>query len=306
MAKKKKSKSTSTKSAPSTPTKSTKVTVTEVTTPIPTPTPIATPTPIVATPGSASELDYWRFTDQIYNNGDRDSTLNPDTSGLWEYAPEFVPLSRYDPRFNEIANAFHEGWIHQHKRADIIAIYHVDEEAFCMWQHGQKFNRYLKSTYGWTRPKLKFHGTTRACAFGNPGRPLEPCWNEQCHFCCILWRGFRLETAKFGGMFGQGIYSSDASSKADHYVKNLHNPFINQPRAILVCRVVCDKPQRVVGPDYHRRQPDSGYNCVEGLTKKDGGTVRYPETIVYREDAIAPVAVVIYEKEYIKAAKEAP
>lgn len=61
-----------------------------------------------------------------------------------------------------------------------------------------------------------------------------------------------------------------------------------------------------MGPDYRRREPDPGFNCVEALTKKDGGSVKYPETIVYREDAIAPVAVVVYEKQYIKGAKESP
>lgn len=40
---------------------------------------------------------------------------------------------------------------------------------------------------------------------------------------------------------------------------------------------------------------------VEAITKKEGGGVRYPETIVYREDAIAPVAIVVYSKVYVKS-----
>jgi hypothetical protein len=33
---------------------------------------------------------------------------------------------------------------------------------------------------------------------------------------------------------------------------------------------------------------------VEGLTKSDGGPLNYPETVVYWNDAIVPVGLVVY------------
>ena len=35
---------------------------------------------------------------------------------------------------------------------------------------------------------------------------------------------------------------------------------------------------------------------VEAVTKSQGGEVEYPETIVYREDAILPSVVVVYTR----------
>ena len=34
---------------------------------------------------------------------------------------------------------------------------------------------------------------------------------------------------------------------------------------------------------------------VEAVLKKDGGAVTYPESVVYRDEAIVPVGVIIYD-----------
>ena len=39
---------------------------------------------------------------------------------------------------------------------------------------------------------------------------------------------------------------------------------------------------------------------VEAVTRSQGGAVRNPETIVYREDAILPSVVIVYTRRWIK------
>lgn len=65
---------------------------------------------------------------------------------------------------------------------------------------------------------------------------------------------------------------------------------------MLVCRVANNKPQYLTKAEYHRYCPDPGYDCVEGVAIANGGSVRFPETVVYSDDAIVPVALIIYTR----------
>ncbi|KAM5349021.1 hypothetical protein ACJ41O_008844 [Fusarium nematophilum] len=95
-------------------------------------------------------------------------------------------------------------------------------------------------------------------------------------------------------MFGYGIYTTECSSKADTYVDNHH--MHSHLHAMLICRVVANRPQFVKHACSKRTAPDRGYNCVEAVTRANGGEVNFPETIVYREDAIVPVGVIMYTR----------
>ncbi|KAH7180467.1 hypothetical protein DER46DRAFT_567094 [Fusarium sp. MPI-SDFR-AT-0072] len=60
--------------------------------------------------------------------------------------------------------------------------------------------------------------------------------------------------------------------------------------------VVSDRPQRMFSTCPYRTAPDPGYDSVEAVLFRDGGIVNYPETVVYRYDAIVPVTVIMYER----------
>ncbi len=132
-------------------------------------------------------------------------------------------------------------------------------------------------------------------------------------------------------MFGKGIYSTKASSSTSasttpnnvHHVSNLSrgteahlytndNPMSNN-RAIIICRVVANRPERLLSADQQKSGVNAGYNSVrsaiyfktawplmtqltqvEGVTKAEGGALNYPETIVYWNDAIIPVGLILY------------
>ncbi|KAM0292356.1 hypothetical protein ACHAPQ_008229 [Fusarium lateritium] len=66
--------------------------------------------------------------------------------------------------------------------------------------------------------------------------------------------------------------------------------------AIVVCLVISAHPQYLRHPCYDRIVPNPGYDSVEAVLVREGGQVQYPETVVYRDDAIVPVGVIFYER----------
>lgn len=71
----------------------------------------------------------------------------------------------------------------------------------------------------------------------------------------------------------------------------ISSPARRTHRALIVCKVATGNTQQL--RSWHGQQgktkPDQGYDSICGL----GGDV-YHETVVYREDAIIPVGVVIF------------
>ncbi|KAF5707757.1 hypothetical protein FMUND_10975 [Fusarium mundagurra] len=113
-------------------------------------------------------------------------------------------------------------------------------------------------------------------------------------YLAILRQSFRLKYADDEGVFGPGIYSTPNSSKADVYAKNHY--VSSNLHAMLICYVVATKPQRKLLADHSITRPSSGYNCIEGVTIDNGGSLQYPEFVVYREDAIIPVGLIMYTR----------
>ncbi|KAM7217594.1 hypothetical protein V8F06_006978 [Rhypophila decipiens] len=213
---------------------------------------------------------------------------------MMETLPPMRPLDPYDRRYRKIQAKFEKGWLHDGKRANIRTIYAVDEDDLDRSYSGRRFNKYVTLSGG--KCSLLFHGTRRTCRIGNDHeRQLEPCYDGGCHLCCILRDSLSVRKAGPGGMFGPGIYTTDISSKADIYAKNHH--LRSSKHAMLVCRVANNKPQYLTKAEYHRFAPDPGYDCVEAVTLANGGSVRFPETVVYSDDAIVPVALIIYTRE---------
>ncbi|KAI8669625.1 PARP catalytic domain-containing protein [Fusarium keratoplasticum] len=110
--------------------------------------------------------------------------------------------------------------------------------------------------------------------------------------CGILNHSFKILRTNWGCMFGNGVYTTTVSSKADLFAEN--QDIHSRLHAVFICRIVSNRPQYLRRPDNFRTRPDRGYDSVEAVLTHNGGTVRYPETIVYREDAVIPVGVILY------------
>ncbi|KAK0721724.1 hypothetical protein B0T26DRAFT_642923, partial [Lasiosphaeria miniovina] len=188
---------------------------------------------------------------------------------------------------------FNDNWLHRGKTGEVCRIYLASLTDLRRSARGQRFARALKNR-GHGVFMTRFHGTQRACRIGEGDGDIEPCDKPECHVCGILKNGFDLKFAKTTGMFGSGIYSTTCSSKADIYAKNSH--VRTNRHVILICRIVGDRPQLLTNAEAHRRGLDSNYNCVEAVLTSAGGGVQYPETVVYDEELIIPVGLVVYKR----------
>ncbi|KAJ4185717.1 hypothetical protein NW755_008167 [Fusarium falciforme] len=208
-------------------------------------------------------------------------------------APELSRLGESSHLYRDLCEAFYNSWRHPDKRATVRSIYHVTESEFDQSYRGRRFLEYC--IRGGGRFKRRYHGTRRACLVGERGHVLELCDNGECGVCGILKHSFRIPRECRGSMFGNGVYSTTVSSKADIFAENHH--IHSTLHVIFICRVVTNRPQYLRRPDSCRTRPDPGFDSVEAVTVRNGGRVMYPETIVYREDAIVPVAVVMYTRQ---------
>ncbi|CAG9941520.1 unnamed protein product [Clonostachys rosea f. rosea IK726] len=213
-------------------------------------------------------------------------------------------LDRSDVRFQEHEQEFNKRWQHRGKYARVQEVFLARDISVSMSIRGIRFNRYRNGA-PWM---LLYHGTQRACYAGESGDSIHNCSNAECKFCSILKESFKISEAgsrNRHGMFGKGIYTTPIASKADNYAKNHH--IRSQFHAIILCRVVCDKPQLMHQADHSLVAPSSDqYNCVTAVTKANGGSVEYPEIVVYRDDAIVPVGVILYTREGWAPRRQAP
>lgn len=204
---------------------------------------------------------------------------------------ELIHVRSTDPAFISFQKLFNEGWQHKDRSAKMEAMFVLQSSHLRALQDAAR-RTVAGPPLDDSEAEYFFHGTRRACSVGE--RTAKPCNRQDCIICCILRDNFKLDAARRGGMFGPGIYTTPISSKADLYASN-HHIHSNQ-HAILICRVVCSRPQYLYAPDQFRRGPDPGYNSVKAVTKDKGGSVEYPEIVVYREDAIVPYGLIMYTR----------
>lgn len=89
--------------------------------------------------------------------------------------------------------------------------------------------------------------------------------------------------------FGHGIYTSGVSSKADDYTNDLSN---SPNRIVLVARAALGKGKVFRRNTESLRGPPSGYDSVLGEV---GFDLNYDEQVLFRDDAIRPAYIIIYE-----------
>ena len=90
---------------------------------------------------------------------------------------------------------------------------------------------------------LRFHGTTLSCKLSEK---LSHCGEGSCVVCSISLGGFKisfsgkgpLSSKGFGQRFGDGLYFTSCSSKANDYGANTEKYLGVGIRSVLICQVV--------------------------------------------------------------------
>jgi len=136
------------------------------------------------------------------------------------------------------------------------------------------YDKYLKQ-YG--NEVFRYHGTGRSCKLGDDGQTTL-CTSSSCAVCSILKTSFQVRLAAPGGWFGQGVYSSSASSMSAGYSRGSGAMFLTK----VVLGNLCNVTQLMNACPH-------GYQSVE--YDKNGPL---NETVVYTNEAIRPVFLIIF------------
>jgi len=173
---------------------------------------------------------------------------------------------------NEVEQRFKRAW----KAGSVPSIKNIykiiENESFLL-----PYDRY-KKRYG--NEVFRYHGTSRNCTLGSNGN-TRLCSSTVCALCSILRTSFKVGLANPGGSFGAGVYTSSAASKAYGYMRG--------SGAMILTKVVLGKVYKV-GTVWNRVSScPSGYNSV---VYDENGTSN--ETIIYTDDAIRPVFLIIF------------
>ncbi|EKM52576.1 uncharacterized protein PHACADRAFT_198629 [Phanerochaete carnosa HHB-10118-sp] len=172
---------------------------------------------------------------------------------------------------------FYEQWKHPNKkRPEVVKVYKVYPQN----SHMQRFQAYKARVPDNSR--RRWHGTTRRCRIGDSAQNLNFCFNAQCAMCNILQTSFDLSRAARGPgsyqRFGAVDYIDEAGGSSY--------------RAMILTDVTMGKAAKLRSEDRTLTQAPPGYDSVVG---EPGFTscVKYDEAVVYKNEAIRPLYLVI-------------
>ena len=135
-----------------------------------------------------------------------------------------------------------------------------------------------------------FHGTTLTCDLLST---KQACKNKSCGICGISRHGFDLN--KIGTnisrfkRFGLGFYLAPNSSKCHDYTQG-----VTTHRSMMLCEVLPGNKYTVKKDQTSLKSPPQGYDSVYGQT---GGTLNYPEIVLYQPSGLLPKYVIVYQKD---------
>ncbi|KIO15639.1 hypothetical protein M407DRAFT_86911, partial [Tulasnella calospora MUT 4182] len=142
--------------------------------------------------------------------------------------------------------------------------------------------------------RLVFHGTPRHCSLGERDSCTDLCSKSLCSVCGVLRESFSVARAGTAPdrnflRFGHGIYTTNVSSKADDYTNDLPH---SSNRVLVVAKVLLGRASVLHRNAKTLLDPPAGFDSVLGEVGVD---LNYDEQVLYRDDAIQPAYVIIYE-----------
>lgn len=209
-------------------------------------------------------------------------------------APMILAVPPSHEAFKSVANQFRSQWAHTPNPPNVYQVYKV----YSSNDHMDEFGRYKLAIERRTgieggNARRRWHGTIRTCRIGDHSSQTDFCSDDNCCLCRILESSFEL--AKFGqrtnfGRFGAGIYTSATSSKANDYIFELGG---SNYRTMLLNEVVMGKTIKLTTNHENLTEPPSGYDSVIG---EPGNDLNYDESIVYKNEAIRPLYMILFPK----------
>ncbi|KAF8448706.1 hypothetical protein L210DRAFT_3522920 [Boletus edulis BED1] len=137
-------------------------------------------------------------------------------------------VERSSPIFVEIEQLFAQSWNRLEKyRPQVQFIFEVQWPEYALRPYFAYRAKVQASTHAKDQrgnEKFLFHGTNRACLLGESSSTVLLCGDKQCSLCSILRTSLAVSkcgTKNAFKRYGNGIYLTSCSSKADEYVSNL-------------------------------------------------------------------------------------
>lgn len=226
----------------------------------------------------------------LYNGKESDFCSRTCREETIRFAPIILEVGK--KAFQNVVSQFNDGWKHSTPVPQVLKVWKIFEpkqtsDKFAQYKLAVERSRGLEG--GNTR--RRWHGTIRACKLGDDDNNRIMCNQTGCSLCNIVKSSFQILQAGVRtnfGRFGVGIYTSATSSKADGYVFDHQSRY----KCMLLNTVVMGRIIKLTTNDESLTQPPPGYDAVVG---EPGGDLAYDESIVYENDAIRPLYLVIYE-----------
>ncbi|KDQ55824.1 hypothetical protein JAAARDRAFT_180676 [Jaapia argillacea MUCL 33604] len=213
--------------------------------------------------------------------------------------PMIFSLTKTHEIYQSVVKQFKDSWRHTQRCPTVVTVYAIISHPQ-IWAKYSAYRgavetrgQFLKEGRSRGNEKRRWHGTTRKCNLGDAGN-LQSCGHSACALCSIIRSSYdlgRFKNRTGWGRFGAGIYTTATSSKANDYSSNA----IPSPRkALLLNSVVVGRGYKLTRDNPSLTKPPVGYDSVVGEPAV-GGSLNYDELVVYRNDAIRPSYLVIYQ-----------
>ncbi|KIM72326.1 hypothetical protein PILCRDRAFT_829822 [Piloderma croceum F 1598] len=186
-------------------------------------------------------------------------------------APLILEVPRGHSTFDMVEIKFQKAWKYGTCPA-VRKIYKVVENLNFLIP----YDNYLKQ-HG--NEVFRYHGTQRSCNLGDEGQRAL-CTSLSCPACSILKTSYQVKFAKASGAFGAGVYTSSAANKSASY---------SSGGVMFLNKVVLGKVHNVNAFGSVSSCPPG---CQSVVFDRNNGTLN--ETIVYTNDAIRPVFLVMF------------
>lgn len=215
-------------------------------------------------------------------------------------APIIVQVPENHNNYESVKSQFKRTWRHSSTSPEVKAVYKIIASESSLKQYQQYLDavetrgNFVAMGKSRGNENRRWHGTRRKCLLGDTGN-TSFCNDMGCSLCCIIKSSFDLKYCKSAtgwGRFGVGIYTSSTSSKSNDYSSNLG--ITSTWKALLLNKVVVGNGKKLVNDNTSLTEPPAGFDSVLAEVSP-GGSVNYDELIVYRNDAVRPSYLVMYQ-----------
>ncbi|KAG9036312.1 hypothetical protein FRB95_009234, partial [Tulasnella sp. JGI-2019a] len=212
------------------------------------------------------------------------------------------PFLSSSPEFLELQRLFMNGWKHFQKGCPSVVNVCAIDLTVALSRSYEAYRLQLEQQLGQQQldERKVFHGTLRRCCIGDPPNKTQLCDESDCSMCSIIRVSFQLDRAGTAPgrnfmRFGRGIYTTSVSSKADDYNIS-QKPSSSRHKAVLMARVVLGLGYPLYTDTTTLTGAPGGYNSVIGKVGMLVGVgPNHDEQVVYRDDAIRPAYIVVYQ-----------